>query len=87
MFFASIMLGILYLVFSIFISINWINDIACYFGYFLAIYLVTFIALIPGFNYVFNFVSILFSKKKENNVKKKKKMLQYWYRYITRENL
>ena len=73
MFFVSIILGILYLVFSIFISINWINDIACYFGYFLAIYLVTFIALIPGFNYVFNFVSILFSKKKRKQCQKEEK--------------
>ena len=62
MFFVSITLALLYFVFSTFISINWINDIACYFGYFLAIYLVTFIALIPGFNYVFTFISLLCNK-------------------------
>ena len=62
MFFISITFALLYLIFSIFISINWINDISCYFGYFLAIYLVTFIALIPGFNYVFTFVSLLCNK-------------------------
>ncbi len=72
MFFISITLAILYLIFSIFISINWINDIACYFGYFLAIYLVTFIALIPGFNYVFNFVSLLCDKNNKKNKKDKK---------------
>ena len=63
MFFISITLALLYFIFSTFISINWINDIACFFGYFLAIYLVTFIALVPGFNYVFTFVSLLCNKK------------------------
>lgn len=63
MFFISITLALLYFIFSMFISINWINDIACFFGYFLAIYLVTFIALVPGFNYVFTFVSLLCNKK------------------------
>ncbi len=71
MFLISIMFAIFYLVFSILISINWINDIACFFGYFLAIYLVTFIALIPGFHYVFTFLSLLFTKKeKKSNIKK-----------------
>lgn len=62
MFFISMTLALLYFIFSIFISINWINDISCYFGYFLAIYFVTFIALIPGFNYIFTFVSLLLNK-------------------------
>ena len=62
MFFISIIIALLYFIFSTWISINWINDISCYFGYFLAIYLVTFIALIPGFNYIFTFVSLLFNK-------------------------
>ena len=62
MFFISITFALLYFIFSTFISINWINDIACYFGYFWAIYLVTFIALIPGFNYVFTFISLLCNK-------------------------
>ena len=47
------------------INIPWIIDIACFFGYFLAIYLVTFVAIIPGFNYVFNFVSLLLTKNNE----------------------
>ena len=69
------MTAFFYLIFSIFINISWITEIACHFGYFLAIYLVTFIALIPGFNFVFMFISLLFSKKvrkqcihKENDV-------------------
>ena len=56
---------LLYLIFAIFINISWIVDIACYFGYFLAIYLVTFVALIPGFNFVFMFISLLLQKAKE----------------------
>ena len=67
MFLVSVIISILYLMFSIFININWINDIACYFGYFLAIYLVTFIALIPGFNYVFMLISLLFNKKEKKS--------------------
>ncbi len=71
MFLISIMFALICLICSIFININWINDIACYFGYFLAIYLVTFIALIPGFNYVFSFVSLLFKKKENKSCSKK----------------
>lgn len=58
------MSALIYFVCSIFININWINDIACSFGYFLAIYLVTFVALIPGFNFVFMLISLLFDKDK-----------------------
>lgn len=65
MFLTSFICAFLYLICSICININWINDIACYFGYFLAIYLVVFVAIIPGFNYVFNFVSLLFKKKEK----------------------
>ena len=72
MFLISIMFALVCLICSIFININWINDIACYFGYFLAIYLVTFIALVPGFNYVFSFVSLLFKKKENKSCTKKK---------------
>ena len=71
MFLISIMFTLVCLICSIFININWINDIACYFGYFLAIYLVTFIALIPGFNYVFSFISLLFKKKENKSCTKK----------------
>ncbi len=72
MFLISIMFALICLICSICININWIYDIACYFGYFLAIYLVTFIAIIPGFNYVFTFISLLF----KNNKKDKKKSCQ-----------
>lgn len=65
MFLISLICSLIYLIFSICININWINDIACYFGYFLAIYLVVFVAIIPGFNYVFNFISLLFNKKEK----------------------
>ncbi len=65
MFIISIVLALIYFLCSLLISINWINDIACYFGYFLAIYLVTFVALIPGFNYAFTFFSLLFQKKEK----------------------
>lgn len=71
MFLISIMIALMCLICSTFISINWINDIACYFGYFLAIYLVTFISLIPGFNYVFTFISLLFNKKDKKECNKK----------------
>ena len=71
MFLISIMTSLLCLICSICISINWINDIACYFGYLLAIYLVTFIALIPGFNFVFTFISLLFDKKEKKSCNKK----------------
>ena len=59
------MISFFYFICSIFININWINDIACYFGYFLAIYLVVFIALIPGFIFVFMFISLLWDKKEK----------------------
>ena len=65
MFLISIMISLFYLVISIFINVNWIYDIACYFGYFVAIYLVTFIALIPGFVFIFTLISLLFDKKKK----------------------
>lgn len=71
MFLISIMIALSYLICSIFINIFWINEIACSFGYFLAIYLVTFIALIPGFNFVFMFISLLFDKKERNDCTKK----------------
>ena len=71
MFSISIMTALFYFIFSIFININWINDIACSFGYCLAIYLVTFIALIPGFNFVFMFISLLFNKKDKKACAKK----------------
>lgn len=71
MFLVSIMFALLALIFSICINVNWINDIACYFGYFLAIYLVTFVAIIPGFNYVFNIISLLFNKKEKKQCVKK----------------
>ncbi|MBQ2938277.1 MAG: glycosyltransferase family 2 protein [Clostridia bacterium] len=73
MFFISTALATLCLICSIFININWINDIACSFGYFLAIYLVTFIALIPGFNFIFMFISLLHDKKEEKACTKKEK--------------
>ena len=67
MFLTSIILALLCLICSIIININWIIDIACSFGYVLAIYLVTFIALIPGFNYVFMLISLLFNKKEKKS--------------------
>ena len=71
MFFISTMVSLFYFICSIFININWINDIACFFGYPLAIYLVTFIALIPGFIYLFMLISLLWNKKEK--VRKPKK--------------
>ena len=71
MFFISIIIALICLICSICININWIYDISCYLGYFLSIYFVTFIAIIPGFHYVFNFVSLLLHKKdKKSPVKK-----------------
>ena len=71
MFLISIMFALLCLICSLCININWINDIACYFGYFIAIYLVTFVALIPGFNYIFTFISLLFDKKEKKSKNKR----------------
>lgn len=71
MFIISIIFALFYLIGSIFININWINDIACSFGYFLAIYLVTFVALIPGFNFVFMLISLLCNKKEKKACIKK----------------
>lgn len=71
MFLISTILSLLYFIFTIFISINWINDIACYFGYFLAIYIVLFIALIPGFIFIFMFTSLLWNKKEKKKCKTK----------------
>ena len=73
MFLISIMFAIIFLIFAICINIPWIIDIACFFGYFLAIYLVTFVAIIPGFNYVFNFVSLLLTKKQKKSCEQKEK--------------
>lgn len=73
MFLTSIVFAFVYLIFSIFISINWIVDISCYLGYFLAIYLVLFIALIPGFNYIFMLISLLFNKNKKTSCYQKEK--------------
>ena len=67
------MFATFYFICSTFININWINDIACSFGYFLAIYLVTFVALIPGFNFVFMFISLLCDKKEKKSHMKKEK--------------
>ena len=71
MFLISTMFSLLYLICSIFININWINDIACYFGYFLSIYIVLFIALIPGFIFVFTLISLLCNKKEKKKIKTK----------------
>lgn len=71
MFLISIMIALICLICSIFINLYWITDIACHFGYFFAIYLVTFIALIPGFCYVFNFISLLFNKDDKKRCSKK----------------
>ena len=71
MFLISTILSLLYLLCTIFISINWIYDIACYFGIFLAIYLVVFIALIPGFIFFFMLTSLLWNKKGNKKCKTK----------------
>lgn len=70
MFLISFMFALFYLICSLFININWINDIACSFGYLLSIYLVTFIALIPGFHFLFMFISLLFDKKENTKCTK-----------------
>ena len=71
MFLISTMLSFVYLICAIFVNINWINDIACYFGYFLSIYIVLFIALIPGFIYLFMLISLLWNKKEKKTNNKK----------------
>ena len=71
MFLMSTILSLLYLICAICININWINDIACYLGYFLSIYLVLFIALIPGFIFVFMLISLLLRKKEKKTTSTK----------------
>ena len=71
MFLITILISVFYLICSIFINLNWIYDISCYLGYMLAIYLVTFVALIPGFYFIFMFISLLW-KKKEKKTRLKK---------------
>ena len=71
MFLMSTILSLLYLICAICININWINDIACYLGYFLSIYLVLFIALIPGFIFVFMLISLLWRKKEKKKTSTK----------------
>ena len=73
MFLISAIVSFFYFICAIFININWINDIACYFGYFLAIYLVLFVALIPGFIFVFMFISLLWNKKEKKSCMEKEK--------------
>ena len=68
MFLISTMISFAYLICAIFININWINDIACYFGYFLSIYIVLFIALIPGFIFAFMLISLLGNKKEKKKI-------------------
>lgn len=65
------MFAVLYLICSIFINFIWIKEIACLLGLFLAIYLVTFVAIIPGFKYVFMFISLLFNKKEKKSRREK----------------
>lgn len=66
MFFISLIIALFYFILSTCININWIQDIACYFGYPFAIYIVLFIALIPGFMYIFMLISLLYNKKEKN---------------------
>lgn len=73
MFLIAIITSICYFLISIFINVNWINDISCYLGYPLAIYLVIFIALIPGFIYMFMLISLLIGKKEKTPCVKKDK--------------
>ena len=72
-FLISTLISFFYFIFSIFINIPWIKDIACQFGYFLAIYLVLFIAIIPGFIFVFMFISLLLNKKEKHRCDTKEK--------------
>lgn len=65
--FLVFIISLFYLIFAIYINSNWIHEIAAYFSYPLAIYLVVFVALIPGFIYVFTLLSILFTKKERKD--------------------
>lgn len=64
--FLVFIISLFYLIFATCININWIHEIAAYFGYPLAIYLVVFVALIPGFIYIFTLFSIIFTKREKN---------------------
>ena len=67
--FLIFMISLFYLIFATLININWIQEIAAYFNYPLAIYLVVFVALIPGFIYIFTLLSILFTKREKKKCK------------------
>ncbi len=73
MFILSNIMALLYFIIAIFICINWINDITSILGIFFAIYMVTFIALVPGFNYIFIMMSLFFNKNKEKKEKLQEK--------------
>ena len=71
--FLAFIISLVYFIFAVFININWIHEIACYFSYPLAIYLVLFVALVPGFIYVFTLISLLRFKKGKKQCHKKTK--------------
>lgn len=73
MFILSNVIALFYFIGATFISINWINDLTSIFGIFFAIYLVTFVALVPGFNYMFVITSLFFNKRKKKELKVKEK--------------
>lgn len=73
MFSIAIIISLFYFIFSAFLNVNWLSDITCYLGYPLAIYIVLFIALIPGFVYMFTLISLLIHKKEKKPCIKKEK--------------
>lgn len=56
----STLIALLWLLFCTWFSIPWLNDLRQYTGLFLAIFIISFIALIPGFMQMFLFISNIF---------------------------
>ncbi|CDM70253.1 hypothetical protein CM240_3136 [Clostridium bornimense] len=62
-FYLSIVFATMWLIVSIYLSINWINDLSIVSNIFFALIIISGIAYIPGFVNMFLVISILFDKQ------------------------
>lgn len=65
-FWIAFLLASLWFVFCFWFSLPWIHDLAVYTGTVLSLFIIFFIALIPGFMQMFLFVAYLFDKRQKN---------------------
>ncbi|MDP4120806.1 MAG: glycosyltransferase [Bacillota bacterium] len=57
-----LMVAIIYSIACGLINFPWLNDLSGLFGYQIGVYIIAFLAIVPGFFYVFNLLNILFHK-------------------------